>query len=79
MQAAVRAFPEPTSATPAQPEIVAPFAVNATVPVGELPDVDAMNVTAAPTVAGLSELVTVVLVAKGVDVDVQASTSTIRL
>ena len=66
--AAVRLLPLPTSATVTQPAIPVPFAVNATLPVGALPVTVAVNVTVAPTVDGLTELASVVLVAVGVAV-----------
>ena len=39
-----------------------PLSLKLMVPVGELPDTDAVKVTAAPTLAGLAELVTAVVV-----------------
>ena len=60
--AAVRVFPVPVSATVPQPLIVAPLSVNFTVPVGALPITVAVKVTLLPTIAGLSELASVVVV-----------------
>ena len=63
MHAAVRVLPEPASATAPQPAIVAPSAVKLRLPVGALPVTEPLNVTPVPTVAGLSELLTKVVVA----------------
>src|SRR5271156_1449019 len=60
--AAVGALPAPKSGTAPQPLIRAPLSVKPTVPVGALPFTVAVKVTLAPTVDGLDELVTVVLV-----------------
>jgi len=46
-----------------------PLTVNFTVPVGELPDTDAVKVTLAPAAAGLSELVNDVEVAVKVELE----------
>src|SRR5271156_5267397 len=51
------------SATAAQPLRVVPFAVKPTVPVGALPLTVAVKVTLAPSVDGLAELTSVVVVA----------------
>jgi hypothetical protein len=56
---AVRLLPLPLTLTAAQ--IVAAFAVNATVPVGAVPVTVAVKLTLAPTVDGLSELATLVV------------------
>lgn len=55
-QVAVRVFPEPDSALAEQPEIDVPLRVKLTVPLGEDPVTVAVNVTLAPTTAGLREL-----------------------
>ena len=60
---AVRALPLPASATAAQPAIVAPLAVNATLPLGEAPFTVAVYCRLAPAFAGLAELASVVVVA----------------
>jgi hypothetical protein len=53
---AVFTFPPPTSAMALQPLIVAPFALNATMPVGPLPETVAVSVTVSPTFTGFAEL-----------------------
>ena len=53
----------PLSATALQPLIALPPSVKLTLPVGALPVTVAVKVTLAPTVDGLSELDTVVVVA----------------
>ncbi len=53
MHAAVRVLPDPARLAAPQPAIVAPSAVNATVPVGAAPVTDAVNVTGAPVTDGL--------------------------
>src|SRR5687768_7932372 len=78
VHAAVRVLPLPTSATAEQPEIATAFAVNATVPVGDAPVTDAVNVTFDPWVAGFAELASAVLVTDEGAATPQASTSTIR-
>ena len=55
-----------------------PLSVNPTVPVGDAPVIVAVNVTPAPDVDGLSELVTAVDVGGGAAPAVQASTSVMR-
>ena len=60
MHVAPRVLPEPASATAPQPAIVVPSAAKLTLPVGALPLTEALNVTLVPTVAGLSELDSVV-------------------
>src|SRR5208282_6464096 len=50
------------SATAAQPLGVVPFAVKPTLPVGALPLTVAVKVTLAPSIDGLTELVSVVVV-----------------
>src|SRR2546427_4407273 len=62
-QVAVLTFALPAgSATAPQPASVLPSAVKPTLPVGALPVTVAVKVTFAPTVDGLSELVSVVVV-----------------
>ena len=64
LQPAVLVLPLPESVTAPQPLIVLPSALKATVPVGALPVTLAVKVTLTPTLDGLSELDTaVVLVA----------------
>ena len=53
---AVRLLPLPASATALQPPMVEPLSANDTLPVGALPVTVAVNVTAVPTVTGLTEL-----------------------
>src|SRR2546421_11560714 len=62
LQTAVLLLPEPVSANAAQPAIELPPSVKLTVPVGLLPVTVAVKVTLALTVAGLSELASVVVV-----------------
>src|SRR3954465_12447889 len=62
-QAALRALPEPISATALQPPIVAPLSVKVIVPLGALPVTVAVKVTFVPTVDGLLELASAVAVA----------------
>ena len=63
LQVASFALAEPAGrATALQPEIALPPSVNATVPVGAVPLTVAVKVTFAPTVDGLAELASVVLV-----------------
>ena len=62
-QAAVRVLPVPASATAPQPEIEVPPLVKFNVPIGLLPVTVAVNVTLAPTVDGLAELASVVVLA----------------
>ena len=64
-QVAVRILPEPVSATAAQPAIEVAPSKKFTVPVGALPLTVAVKVTLAPTVDGLSELASVVVVLAG--------------
>ena len=60
--AAVRELPVPASATALQPEIEVPPSVKFIVPVGLVPATVALKVTLAPTVDGLTELASVVVV-----------------
>src|SRR6266702_164084 len=62
LHCAVGVLPLPPSATAAQPLIELPPSVKPTVPVGALPVTVAVKVTFAPTVDGLSELASVVVV-----------------
>jgi len=62
VQTAVAVLPLVPAATAAQPESATPPSVNATVPVGAVPDTVATNVTLAPTAAGLAELNNAVVV-----------------
>jgi hypothetical protein len=62
LQAAVLLLPVPLSATVAQLAIELPPSVKLTVPVGLLPVTVAVNATLVPTVAGLAELTSVVVV-----------------
>ena len=62
LHAAVRALPLPTTETAPHPEIVAPPSVKLTLPVGFVPVTVAMKITLVPAVAGLPELVSVVVV-----------------
>ena len=68
------AAPLPPRSTAEQP-IELPLSVKLTVPEGALPDTFAVNVTALPTIDGLSELVTVVVVASPLPPPVIVSTS----
>src|SRR5438477_439483 len=61
LQVAVRVLPTPLSATAPQPVSVLPPSVKLTLPVGAFPLTLALNVTLAPTEAGLSELVSSVV------------------
>src|SRR5256885_417040 len=60
LHCAVRTLPEPVSATAPQPVIELPPSVKLTLPVGLAPVNDALKVTLAPTVDGLSDLDNVV-------------------
>ena len=62
-QVAVRVLPLPASATAAQPAIDAAPSLKLTVPVGAVPVTVAVNVTLAPAIDGVSDVVTVVDVA----------------
>src|SRR2546423_14929599 len=63
LQVAVLLLPEPVSATAPHPASGAPpSAIKLTLPVGFVPATVAVNVTVAPTVAGLAELATIVVV-----------------
>ncbi len=63
-QVAVRMFPEPPTLEAEQPLIDVEPSLKLTVPVGELPLTVAVNVMLVPTVAGVSDVATpVVLVA----------------
>ena len=64
---AVRLLPAPLSATAPQPVIVVPPFLKFTVPVGAAPATVAVQVTVDPTVAGLPEVVSVVVVEVGVE------------
>ena len=55
-------MPEPVSAIALQPEIEVPPSVKFIVPVGLVPATVAVKVTLAPTVDGLTELASVVVV-----------------
>ena len=57
LHAAVRALPDPVSATAPQLAMLVPPSVKLTVPVGALPVTVAVKVTLAPTIEGLAELV----------------------
>ena len=61
VQAAVRVFPAPVSATAEQPAIDVPPSLKFTLPAGAVPVTDAVNETLVPTVEGLSELASVVV------------------
>src|SRR5260370_21741599 len=63
LQPAVFVSPLPESATAAQPLIVLPPSVKATLPLGAEPLTVAVNVTFIPTEDGLAELLSVVVVA----------------
>jgi hypothetical protein len=58
-------LPAPLNATAAQPLIDVPPSVKLTLPVGFVPLTVAVNVTVVPTVAGLAELATIVVVGPG--------------
>ena len=60
---AVRALPDPASATAEQPVIELAPSLKLTDPVGEVPVTVAVKVTTVPRVAGLAELAIVVVVA----------------
>ena len=62
-QVAVRALPEPVSATAEQPLMLLAPSRKATLPVGATPVTVAVKVTDWPTVDGLSELASAVVVA----------------
>src|SRR6266566_5628352 len=67
LQTAVLLLPEPVSATALHPASGAPpSAAKLTLPVGFVPLTVAVNVTVVPTVAGLAELATIVVVATAV-------------
>jgi hypothetical protein len=59
---AVPLLPEPESATAEQPLIETPPSLKFTVPVGLLPLTVPVNVTLVPTVEGVSDVATLVLV-----------------
>ena len=61
LQLAVLLLPLPTSATALHPAIALPPSVKATLPVGAHPLTVAVKVMLVPTVAGLSELASVVV------------------
>jgi hypothetical protein len=63
LHVAVLVLPAPESATAMHPAIDAPLSVNVTLPLGFEPVTVAVNVTGWPSVEGVSELVTVVVVA----------------
>ena len=65
LQAAVLLLPLPASAIAAQPLIELPPSLKLTLPVGLLPATVAVKVTLVPTVDGLSELASVVVVGAG--------------
>ncbi len=65
LHVAVRALPLPVSATAEQPVNELPPSVKFTVPVGLVPFTAAVKVTLPPTVDGLEELVSVVVVGAG--------------
>ena len=75
-QADVRVLPEPLNATLAHPAMVDAPSRNATLPDGFTPVTVAVNVTDWPTVDGLSEEASVVVVVAAPGV--QASSSTMR-
>ena len=60
-QVAVRLLPLPLTACAVQPAMLPPSLVNATVPVGPLPTIVAVNVTLAPEVDGFGELANAVV------------------
>ena len=62
-QVAVRVLPLPASATAAQPAIDAAPSLKLTVPVGAEPVTDAVKVTLAPAIDGVSDVASVVDVA----------------
>src|SRR5262249_44780934 len=63
VQLAVGLLPPPLKLTAAQPAIALPPSLNATAPLGVLQLTVAVHVTLAPTVEGLSELGSLVVVA----------------
>src|SRR5947199_110227 len=65
LQLAVRVLPVPVRATVLQPLRALPSATKLTLPLGLVPLTLAVKVTLTPTVAGLSELVRVVVVGAG--------------
>ena len=67
VQAAMRVLPLPDSARPVQPESALPPSARLTLPVGLVPVTLAVRVTGVPTVDGLSELDSDVVVAGSVD------------
>ncbi len=67
VQAAVRVLPLPDRARLVQPVRAEPPSARLTLPVGLLPVTVAVRVTGVPTVDGLSELASVVVVAGSVD------------
>ncbi len=78
VHAAVGALPPPESGTAEHLAIELPPSVKFTVPVGALPFTVAVKVTLWPTVDGLSELISVVVVGAGPPEGVHASISTMR-
>lgn len=62
LQTAVRVLPEPARETAAQPAMLAPPSVKFSVPVGAAPVTEPVKVTLAPTIDGLVELPTAVVV-----------------
>ena len=79
VQAAVRVFPAPISATAEQPAIDVPPSLKFTLPVGAMPVTDAVKMTLEPTVDGLAELTTEIVVGGGPAAVVpQASISVMR-
>ena len=75
LQVAVLLLPVPESTAAPQPPIGVPPSVKLTLPVGALPVTVAVKVTPAPSVDGLSELESVVVVGGRTP---QASTSVMR-
>jgi hypothetical protein len=65
LQVAVRELPAPANGAVAQPAMEVPPSLKSTLPVGATPVTVAVNVTLAPAVDGLSELVRVVVVGTG--------------
>jgi hypothetical protein len=63
LQVALRVLPEPVKVTAEQPAIDVPPSLKFTLPVGALPITVAVNETLVPTIDGLSELVSVVVLA----------------
>jgi hypothetical protein len=61
LHAAVRVFPDPVSATPAQPAMLVPPSLKFTDPDGALPVMAAVKVMLVPTIDGLAELATLVV------------------